>query len=88
MLYGSDACCLRENDMTILRRTKKATIREMDGAKLIEKSSQQLTELLGLEGTLDRMRKANGVQWYGHVLRRYGNDVLRRALGFELVERR
>ena len=28
------------------------------------------------------------MRWYGHVLRRNNGDVLRRALGFELVERR
>ena len=56
---------------------------------MIEKrNNHELTELLGLEGTLDRMRKTNGVQWYGHVLRRYGNDVLREELNFESIERR
>ena len=25
-------------------------------------------EMLGLEETLDRMAKANGVRWYGHVI--------------------
>ena len=37
-------------------------------------------ELLGWEETLDRPAKANETQWYGHVLRRDSDDVLRRAL--------
>ena len=27
-------------------------------------------EMLGLKKTLDRMAKANGVRWYGHVIRK------------------
>ena len=45
-------------------------------------------DLLGLEETLGRLSKANGTHWYGHVLRRDSDDVLRRALDFEVVGRR
>ena len=38
MLYGSETWCLRENEMAILRRTKRAMVRAMCGAKLIEKN--------------------------------------------------
>ena len=34
------------------------------------------------------MAKANGVRWYGHVLRRYDGHVLRKALEFEVKGRR
>ena len=30
-------------------------------------------EMLGLKKTLDRMAKANGVRWYGHVILRDDN---------------
>ena len=60
----------------------------MCGVTLLEKrSSQQLMDLLGLKETLDIFAKANGVLWYGHVLRRDNDEVLR-ASGFEVVERR
>ena len=36
--------------------------------------------MLGLEETIDKMAKANGVCWYGHVLRREEDDILKRAL--------
>ena len=32
-------------------------------------------EMLGLKETLDRMAKANGVTWYGHVIRRNNNNI-------------
>ena len=36
--------------------------------KLIKKkSSQELMEFLGLEETLDRRAKENGIRWYRHV---------------------
>mgnify|MGYP001794872951 CR=1 FL=1 len=34
------------------------------------------------------MAKANGVRWYGHVLRRDDGHVLRKALEFEVKEKR
>ena len=45
-------------------------------------------ELLGLEETLNRLAKANGIQLYGHVLRRANDEALRRASNFEVVEKR
>ena len=54
--------------MTNLRKTKKAIIRAMCGVKLIQKkSSQAIIYLYGWEETLDRLAKANGVQWCGHA---------------------
>ena len=44
--------------------------------------------LLGLKDTLDGLAKASGVRWYGHVLRRDNDDVLKRTLDFEVAERR
>ena len=62
MLYGSKAWQLRENKMTIFRRTKKAMVRAMAAVKLIEKrSNEELAYLLGLEETLDRLAKVNAV---------------------------
>ena len=44
--------------------------------------------LLGLKDTLDGLARASGMRWYGHVLRRDNDDVLKRALDFKVVERR
>ena len=44
--------------------------------------------MLGLKETVVHMAKANGVRWYGHVLRRDDGHVLRKALEFEVKEKR
>ena len=41
-------------------------------------------EMLGLKGIAVQMAKANGVRWYGHVMRRDDGHVLRKALEFEV----
>lgn len=85
MLYGSETWCLSENEMAILRRTERAMVRAMCGVKLMDKKrTEDLMEMLGLEETVDQMAKANGVRWYGHVLRRDEGHVLRKALEFEV----
>ena len=44
MLYGSETWCLRENEMAILRRTERAMVRVMCGAKLIKKKRTEEEE--------------------------------------------
>ena len=48
--------------MAILRRTKRAMVRKMCGAKLMDKRGQ----MLGLKKTVVCMAKANRVRWYRH----------------------
>ena len=85
MLYGSETWCLRENKIAILRRTERAMVRAMSVAKLMEKKrTEDLMEMLGWKETVVQMAKANGVRWYGHVLRRDDGHVLRKALEFEM----
>ena len=70
MLYESETWCLRETEMAILR-TDKAMVRTMCEVKLVDrKNMEELMQMLGLKETLDRMAKANGVRWYGDVIRR------------------
>ena len=45
-------------------------------------------EMLGLKETVVQMTKANGVRWYGHVLRRDDGHLLRKALEFEVKGKR
>ena len=84
MLYGSETWCLRENEIAILRRTERAMVRAMCGAKLEKKKTEDLMQMLGLKKTVVQMAKANGVRWYGHALRRDDGHVLRKALEFEV----
>ena len=43
-------------------------------------------EMLGLKETLNRMAKANGVRWYGHVIRR--DDDMKKAMMMEVNGKR
>ena len=64
-------------------------VRAMCFAKLMEKKrTEALMEMLGLKETVVQMAKANGVRWYGHVLRRGDGHVLRKALEFEVKGKR
>ena len=85
MLYGSETWCLRESEMAILRRTERAMVRSMCLVKLVDrKNTVELMEMLGLKKTLDRMAKANGVRWYGHVIRREDDNILKKAIMMEV----
>ena len=42
-------------------------------------------DMLGLKETIDRLATANEVRWYGHVLRRDDNSVLRVVLNLEVT---
>ena len=84
MLYGNDTWCLRESEMAILK-TERAMVRSMCGVKLVDrKNMQELMEMLGLKKTLDRLAKANGVRWYGHVIRREDDNILKKAMMMEV----
>ena len=81
ILYGSEALCLKESEMGILRRTQRSMVRAMRGVQLKDrKRSMDLMFMLGLKETIDQLAMANSVRWYGHVLRR--------ALGFEVEGQR
>ena len=85
MLYGSETWCLREREMAILRRTERAMVRAMCGVNLLDKKrAEDLRGMLGIEVSVEQLAKANGVRWYGHVLRRDGDHALRRALEFQV----
>ena len=65
MLYGSETWCLRESEMEILRRTKRAMVKAMYDCKteqMEKKRTGNLMEMLGLKETVVQMAKANGVR--------------------------
>ena len=68
--------------MAVLRRNERVMVIAtcVTDAKLMEKKrTDDVTEILGLKETAVKMAKANGVRWYGHVLRRDDGHVLRKA---------
>ena len=44
-------------------------MRAICGVKMIENRSQELLSFLELKNTLNKLARASGVRWYGHVLR-------------------
>ena len=89
ILYGSEVWCLKENEKTILRRTERALVRAMCGQKVVDrKTTEEQMDMLGLEETIDRLATANGIRWYGHVLRRDDDNVLRVVLDLEVSGKR
>ena len=85
ILYGNETWCLKENEKAILRRT----VRAMCGQKVVDrKTTKEQMDMLGLKETIDRLATANGVRWYGHVLRRDDHSVLRVALNLEVSGKR
>ena len=84
VLYGSEAWCLKESVMGILRRTERSMVSAMCGVQLKDrKRSTDLMFMLGLNRILDQLAMANSVRWCDHVLRRDDGHILRRALDFE-----
>ena len=53
--------------------------------KLVEKrNTVELIDMLGLKEVADKLARANGVKWYGHVLRRPEEDALIKAMAHEV----
>ena len=51
-------------------------VRVMCGLKVADrKTTEEQMDMLGLRETIDRLATANGVRWYGHVLRRDDDNV-------------
>jgi len=68
--------CLRENKVSLVRRTEKAMARAMCGAKLLDKKNTGgLMNMLGLRETVENLAKASRGWWYGHVLRKDEDDA-------------
>ena len=85
ILYGSEAWCLMESEIGILRRTERSMVRAMCGVQLKDrKRPMDLMLLLGLNEMIDELSMANSVCWYGHVLRRTDGLVLRRPFDFDV----
>ena len=56
-------------------------VRAMCGVKLVDKrNTVELMDMLGLKETADKLARANGMRWYGYVLRQPEEDVLTKAM--------
>ena len=77
---------LRKTDKTV----KKENMHSSDSQVQLKdrKISTDLMFMLGLCETIDQLAMANSVRQYGYVLRREDGRVLRRALDFEVGQRK
>ena len=64
-------------------------VRAMCGQKVVDrKTPEEQMDMLGLKEVIDRLATANGVRWYGHVLRRDDDSILMVALNHEVSGKR
>ena len=64
ILYRSEALCLIECEMGILRRTERSMVRAMGGVQLKDRKNSP-DFMLGLSDAIDQLSMANSVRWYG-----------------------
>ena len=63
MLYGSDAWCLKESEMVILRKTRRSIVRAMCGVQLKDrKRSIDLMFMFGLCEIIDLLAIENSIE--------------------------
>ena len=71
--------------MAILKRTEREMVSSMCGIKLVDrKNMEELMETMGLKETLKRMAMATGVRWYGRVIKRDDDYILKKAMMLEV----
>ena len=64
-------------------------VRAMCSQKVVDrKMTEEQMDMLGLKETIDQLATANGVRWYGHVLRRDDDSVLRIAVNLKVSGKR
>ena len=67
------------------RERERAMVKAMCGQEVVDrKTTEQQMNMLGLRKTIDWLATANGGRWYGHVLRRDDDSVLKVALDLEM----
>ena len=83
ILHESEAWCLMECEMGVLRRPERSMVGAMCGVQL--KDRKRSTDLMfGLSEMVDQLAMPSSIHWYGLVLRREDSHVLRGALYFRL----
>ena len=89
MLYGSETWCLRKNEVAILTRAERSMVTVMCGVKLVDKrNTVELIDMLGLKEAAEKLARANGVRWYGHVSRQPEKDVFMKEMVHEVDGKR
>ena len=82
MIYGSETWAVNAEQEAKLERAEMRMVRWMCGVSLREKKTNaELRESMGIEKISDVMRGMDGwLRWMGHVLRKEGNDRVKKSM--------
>ena len=72
----------------ISRKMEIAMVRATCGRKVEDKTAEEQMGHTGFKETVDERATANAVRWYGYVLKRDDDSVLRVALHLEMSGKR
>ena len=79
MIYGSETWAVNAELEAKLERVEMRMVRWMYGVSLREKTNAELRESMGIEKISDVMRYSR-LRWMGHVLRKEGNDWMKKSM--------
>ena len=72
-----------------MRKAERSIMGAICGVKLVDKkNTEELMDMLGMKEAANKLERANGMKWYGDVLRRFEEDVLMKAMVHEVGGKR
>ena len=89
MLYGSETWRLSKNEVAILRKGERSTVRAMYDVKSVDKrNTEEPMDMLGSKKAADKLARANGVRWNCHVLKQPDEDISMKVMVHEVDGKR
>jgi len=84
MLHGRETWPVRKENVVALQRAEMRMVRWMCGVKLKDGfPSKELRERLGIDD-ITLVLQQNKLQWYGHVLQKENDDLVKKCMEYEL----
>ena len=84
MLHGSEIQCIRKENEVALQRAEMRMVRGTCGFKLQDRVlSKRLRKRLGLDSIISVLQQ-NGLRWYGQVLQKEDNDLVKKCMEYEV----
>ena len=84
MLHRSETWPVRKENVVALQRAEMSMVRWMCGIKLKDSlPSKELRERLGIDD-IALVLQQNRLHWYGHVLRKEDDDLVKKCMEYEV----
>jgi len=84
VLHGSETWPIRKENEVALQRAEMRIVRWMSDIKLKNRvPSKELRGRLGLDDIISVLQQKR-LRWYGHVLRKEGNDWVKKGMEYEV----